>query len=911
MKNMKKSLLLTAALFSLVACGAAGGTANSIDSGYTSGSTAAPEGEFDITYVADDAVEFTGPTSAAKDAKVTFSITYSDEVYVVESIKVNNELPFSEGDNVFSFVMPEEAVTVTVTGHYVDPTHGKYRIENVNENCGVILDGASDYAKPGETVSFTVKFIYASPYTFTGNVYVLNGSSSEDVEVTSANGVYSFVMPEANAIVEAEVEANKYQITIDSSEKSANFASSPFAVETEEDVFTNLTGESFDKYYHGKDYYAYYAKYNDNIRVKVKKGSDKLIINGVRLSGAFSFTYEITELEPVPEEDYYYCYFTMPAHTVDVTAFGSVNYKSVAVENSTHFQATLKVKDGDEYVAISNLDQVIPGTVVYVDISWIGEPDTDYGFDKITVDQVTSISTDTAGERYHFTMPNKDGVKVTVFEKNYSQYKNYDFVGNHFGAEIEYTGSGRTLSMSSSYDGTILGDGTVNIRGTSYSGYSIDSIEDRGSFGLVNAVKDTKTIQFAYSGKFIIGHYYYTKDFAASFGTDFAMNIVAESGDTRSNYKYYYQMNSAKTFLAVQAFRVVDGVETLYAVLAYDIANGEIYSKDVTFNFTSGTKVSESTCAYTIDWNGTTIGTVTGGSNFTSLIPHPQELTIVNSTHFAATAYDGDTAIGDLTAINAGSEVTIKLADVDAGDGQTKGTDFEFGSLSFTDGSGATVSVTVTTVTAGEEYKFTMPKADITMTVKENNLKILEGHELVGSYVGANIYAYSGTKQSVASTSSSYNSTIAENGTFMKNTNKYIVSEVSTADGDGLATLSTGNQFLYGGNFLVADYGLDTTVAKMGSDLDVFVKKQSADDTATYKMKYLLVYGSFLAVQATRNDVLYASMFFDLANKEFYATGLVFEFAGAGQTVDTTKTFTVKVGTTTIGTVTNGTYAKA
>ena len=213
MNKITRSLLLTAALFSMAACSAPAASINSVDDGTVSGPVKGPDETLAISYQSEAAVTVSGPATAVAGSKVTFSLAYNSEEYAIDEIKVNNDLPSFEGNNSFSFRMPESAVTVTVRGHYVDPNHGKSQIVNSEADKGVVLFGAPDYAAEGETISFTVKFAYDSPYTFTDEVSATH-NNGEALVVSSNNGVYSFTMPADAVSVSVGLEANKYKLTI-------------------------------------------------------------------------------------------------------------------------------------------------------------------------------------------------------------------------------------------------------------------------------------------------------------------------------------------------------------------------------------------------------------------------------------------------------------------------------------------------------------------------------------------------------------------------------------------------------------------------------------------------------------------------------------------------------------------------
>jgi hypothetical protein len=208
-----------------------------------------------------------------------------------------------------------------------------------------------------------------------------------------------------------------------------------------------------------------------------------------------------------------------------------------------------------------------------------------------------------------------------------------------------------------------------------------------------------------------------------------------------------------------------------------------------------------------------------------------------------------------------------------------------------------------------------MPKADTTLTVVEKDLAAYKDYPFIGVHFGANLDTSGQVKNKAMA--DSYGSTVKVDGSVYKGTNTYITSTIASASsktGDGIATLESGNDFSYSDKFVFSQYSFGNKNANgYGRDFLVSVKRSEDSDT---KLLYSFNYHfgtnkNFLSVEAYRDGALYAVMFYDAVNHEFYGTQLEFEFLDDKTTVGESTNYNIKNNGVVVGTVTGSTYAKA
>lgn len=178
--------------------------------------------------------------------------------------------------------------------------------------------------------------------------------------------------------------------------------------------------------------------------------------------------------------------------------------------------------------------------------------------------------------------------------------------------------------------------------------------------------------------------------------------------------------------------------------------------------------------------------------------------------------------------------------------------------ISYTDEEGTVQSITVKEETTGSLYSFTCPKGDVTITFVEKDLSMYLNHEVVGSYIGYNLFSTStANKTSITSpTEMKFNGDATSSGwksgawTIVDN------NHVSVSD----------KVFTHEGNSLFAQYG------SANSDVYVFVKGVKGSDVLTNDACYskdnntinwyanLTVNGETTTSFACINDVVYLNV---------------------------------------------------
>lgn len=126
--------------------------------------------------------------------------------YTVSSITVKdsdngNVNVTDNGDGTWSFTMPAKNVTVTPVAtktHYRIDDDGYLEL-NVDNSIIMVQDGSTYYAS-GATISFTLTSSFGNNSELVG-VNVYKDSNNEHIPYAESNGVYSFTMPAADAVI--------------------------------------------------------------------------------------------------------------------------------------------------------------------------------------------------------------------------------------------------------------------------------------------------------------------------------------------------------------------------------------------------------------------------------------------------------------------------------------------------------------------------------------------------------------------------------------------------------------------------------------------------------------------------------------------------------------------------------------
>ena len=231
--------------------------------------------------------------------------------------------------------------------------------------------------------------------------------------------------------------------------------------------------------------------------------------------------------------------------------------------------------------------------------------------------------------------------------------------------------------------------------------------------------------------------------------------------------------------------------------------------------------------------------------------------------------------------------------------------------------SGST-SITTTAV-YGETnlWRFTMQNYDdVTVSATAKELKF-KNYEFLGKYFGNNLYGEN--KRTTATTSTGYTVTIDATGSLVKGSATKTIASATATSGDGHGVFTDSYEFEYGNEFVFGHYSFTKKLEDAyNKDYIVAVKALDPNDTyGMYSFRYFIPSGkAFIAVEALRtvgdDTTVCGMMFFDAERKEFFDTGVTFEFISGGTVIDADAVFNLKVMDRVVGTIdaAAGTYTK-
>ena len=214
----------------------------------------------------------------------------------------------------------------------------------------------------------------------------------------------------------------------------------------------------------------------------------------------------------------------------------------------------------------------------------------------------------------------------------------------------------------------------------------------------------------------------------------------------------------------------------------------------------------------------------------------------------------------------------------------------------------------ITDIDASGNYYFTMPYVatggSICVRVSEKNLSVLNGYNLVGTYLGIDISNASG--RDFTSFNDGSNVTIEASGEYTyKAVEGLLVESATASSGEGSAILNNGKYFYYSDKLI---YG--STYPGSDGAFDSFdyigVKMENGTDSASsYSVKaesFKLGERDYIAVQAYKNNAFYAGGFIDKNSRKAYLD-VTFDFIYGETVTDTRCMYDVKKGDTVLATV--------
>lgn len=214
----------------------------------------------------------------------------------------------------------------------------------------------------------------------------------------------------------------------------------------------------------------------------------------------------------------------------------------------------------------------------------------------------------------------------------------------------------------------------------------------------------------------------------------------------------------------------------------------------------------------------------------------------------------------------------------------------------------------ITDIDNAGNYFFTMPYVatggSICVRVSEKNLSVLNGYNLVGTYLGIDISNASG--RDFTSFNDGSNVTIEASGEYTyKAVEGLLVESATASSGEGSAILNNGKYFYYSDKLI---YG--STYPGSDGAFDSFdyigVKMENGTDSASsYSVKaesFKLGERDYIAVQAYKNNAFYAGGFIDKNSRKAYLD-VTFDFIYGETVTDTRCMYDVKKGDTVLATV--------
>lgn len=591
MKKITKTLLMALPLFAMMAVTTSCGTDTSDDVAVTRPGKA-NDSIHSIAVSCDDAVVVTVASSATSGTRVDVALEFNAEEYKVTNVLINNEMAVKNSETSYSFSMPSADVTLTVKGEYIDPTHGKHLITNVEADKGVNLIGLPTHAKAGEALSFKVQFVWDSAFSFNNvvEVYTVNGEGAklEDVPVTSLVGEYTFTMPNSDIAVKVGTVEKRF-----SYKRNTETTSNIQNTYTSNDNWETQTSSPGDLIVTAGTLFKITLKDTDSIRA-----------TGIKLeTNKGEFSYDADESKVVM--------FTMPASDVVMTVVGEINYKTITIEQNEHLTIELLEQTADgEYVEVEDLEHFLPSSYVYVRVT--SNDEENYLVGSLSVKNGTSnVSTYTVPGQtnmWRFTMPNSDNVTVSATAKEIL-FKDYEFVGKYYGANLYSDGKKEIKNADNSYTVTIDAIGNLT-KGTSSSPTkTIKSATAQSGDGL-GVFTDNK--EFCYGDEFIFAHYSFSNTLDGQFGKDWIVAVKAvDPADTYGMYSFRYVIPSTgRSFIAVEALRKVGDVQEVCGTMFFDTINKRFYDTGVSFELTAGETIIDASAVFNVKVGDVAIGTV-------------------------------------------------------------------------------------------------------------------------------------------------------------------------------------------------------------------------------------------------------------------------------------------------------------
>ena len=550
-----------------------------------------------ITVLPVDDVTVDVVSSAKIGSRVDFDIQYDAEKINIESVTANGVSAAKIDNDSYYFVMPAFDVEIEIT---TSPIHTYYKINNLSSDT-VSFVGLPSEAKAGDVLTFNVAL--TPGYAFTNKISASTGSEEAgnfaEVQVDVTDNGYQVVMPEGELNISAETIRSVSMVAIEKIDGSydANVDGIYYKdIDSEEEVSVNK-GD--------------YVPFGATVRVKLK--------DNLRSTGTGIELIETGETI-VGEEDEsgdVNVTFTMPYINLTVRSTVELIYRPITLINSKTLTLSLYSKVEDAYTPIT---EAVSGDTVYVKVDGTTEDITvksisgSYmgGWSGTTVSNI-ELTLEEDGY-YSFKMPTGSyeytDVKITVEEKNDNLLAGEPFLGTYVGFNMYGSKKSNTkVNFSSSYILTINKDGSMK-KGSS-------SFTCTGATGNVLNFKNSSGTELhaEFSDKLLVGQYSFNSWPSNDMG--YYVKLIGEdTTDDMSKYKISWVSfgGSGNRFFVAEVYYE----DVLYTRSFFDTHSDyyDYYLQDVSFEFTSGTTITDSDATYAVKVGGVTIGNVTNKTTF-------------------------------------------------------------------------------------------------------------------------------------------------------------------------------------------------------------------------------------------------------------------------------------------------------
>ena len=533
-----------------------------------------PVPTYDITLVADAGITASLPDKSVAGKTVHFRLTYEATKLAITSVKANDLVCGQDGDGNYYFVMPAEAVTITVTSTAV-VSQTTATVKNETAEVADVV-GLGSTAVVGSTAEF---YLVMKPgFNFNSLSLKVHAFRDEPIDFTTktidGKTVYSFVVPAGEILI------------------NVNATRSSFALRYEDEFITNVYQTKVGSDSRKSCYYDV-AEFGADVEVQLRSNATAKV-KGIKIVET-GLTVELKEGATS-------VHFTMPARSITIEVLTEAYYRNFNIVNSEHLTVEAFVEDenGDPTVAANG--KAIAGQTVYLKVS--GVSDT-IGLKSLNVTYYEGYNHDldllekgpNAAGFYTFEMPEvDDGTVIEVAEKNMTLFEGQDFVGQYLGFEIYHWSGYKSQTSSSSFSAnmspTIDGSGEFKYLSDDYAVVSAEN-----NVAVVRDEEGNEDKMFAYNGKLIFSSYR-----LSSFdNSDIFIGVKKQSADdSDSIYTFEYELFGNNSYAAVQVYRADQPYASAFIDIKGTVLSEPNYYLDVEFDFVTGERITDDNAHYVV-----------------------------------------------------------------------------------------------------------------------------------------------------------------------------------------------------------------------------------------------------------------------------------------------------------------------